>query len=103
MALISTENTWVFIFGILRDISSFVVFMAPIPTFIGFGRRNQQRGFNHFHIWLDSSVPCFGSTMHPSNPMLSFSSLSTPLVAWSKPFTLPSTSCMHQRKLGYLP
>ncbi|GKV17380.1 hypothetical protein SLEP1_g27895 [Rubroshorea leprosula] len=30
MALISTHNPWLFVFGVLGNISSFVVFLAPI-------------------------------------------------------------------------
>ncbi|GLT79460.1 hypothetical protein SLA2020_509480 [Shorea laevis] len=45
MALISTENIWVFIFGILGNISSFVVFMAPIPTFYRIWKKKSTDGF----------------------------------------------------------
>ncbi|GLT33428.1 hypothetical protein SLA2020_080220 [Shorea laevis] len=45
MALISTENTRVFIFGILGNICTFVVFMAPIPTFHRIWKKKSTEGF----------------------------------------------------------
>ena len=69
---------------------------------LGFIRRNQQKGFSQFHMWLHYSAPCFGYTMHHLNLMKSFLLLQTQSVVLWKPFTLPFTSLLHQSKPGYL-
>ncbi|XVF54741.1 hypothetical protein PTKIN_Ptkin05aG0205700 [Pterospermum kingtungense] len=46
MGMFSTDNPWVFISGILGNISSFVVFMAPLPTFIRVCKKKSTEGFH---------------------------------------------------------
>ncbi|GLU20766.1 hypothetical protein SLE2022_369480 [Rubroshorea leprosula] len=45
MALISTHHPWLFVFGVLANISSFVVFLAPIPTFYRIWKKKSTEDF----------------------------------------------------------
>ncbi|XP_040990500.1 bidirectional sugar transporter SWEET12-like [Juglans microcarpa x Juglans regia] len=45
MGIFSTENPWVFAFGLLGNISSFVVFLAPVPTFLRVFKKKSTDGF----------------------------------------------------------
>ncbi|XVF49556.1 hypothetical protein PTKIN_Ptkin04bG0022300 [Pterospermum kingtungense] len=45
MGVISTDDPWVFISGLLGNISSFVVFLAPLPTFIRICKKKSTEGF----------------------------------------------------------
>ncbi|KAF5459589.1 hypothetical protein F2P56_019527 [Juglans regia] len=45
MAIFSTENPWVFAFGLLGNIASFVVFLAPVPTFLRVFKKKSTDGF----------------------------------------------------------
>ncbi|XP_039051868.1 bidirectional sugar transporter SWEET10-like [Hibiscus syriacus] len=50
MGVFSADNPWVFISGLLGNISSFVVFQAPLPTFIRICKKKSTEGFQ--------SIPC---------------------------------------------
>ncbi|KAE8715987.1 Bidirectional sugar transporter SWEET14 [Hibiscus syriacus] len=45
MSVFSADNPWVFISGLLGNISSFVVFLAPLPTFIRICKKKSTQGF----------------------------------------------------------
>ncbi|XP_021286574.1 bidirectional sugar transporter SWEET12-like [Herrania umbratica] len=45
MGVFATDNPWVFISGLLGNISSFVVFLAPLPTFIRVCKKKSTEGF----------------------------------------------------------
>ncbi|KAL3716674.1 hypothetical protein ACJRO7_008287 [Eucalyptus globulus] len=45
MAIFTTDNPWVLIFGVLGNIISIVVFLAPVPTFWRICRRKSTEGF----------------------------------------------------------
>ncbi|KAL5543835.1 hypothetical protein UlMin_007619 [Ulmus minor] len=45
MTIFATQNMGVFIFGILGNIASFVVFLAPLPTFYRVWKKKSTEGF----------------------------------------------------------
>ncbi|KAF3438494.1 hypothetical protein FNV43_RR21256 [Rhamnella rubrinervis] len=45
MAIFATHNIGVLIFGLLGNITSFVVFLAPVPTFLRVFRKKSTEGF----------------------------------------------------------
>ncbi|KAE8703500.1 Bidirectional sugar transporter SWEET14 [Hibiscus syriacus] len=45
MGVFSADNPWVFISGLLGNITSFVVFLAPLPTFIRIWKKKSTQGF----------------------------------------------------------
>ncbi|OMO54172.1 SWEET sugar transporter [Corchorus capsularis] len=45
MGIFSAGNPWVLISGLLGNISSFVVFLAPLPTFIRIWKKKSTEGF----------------------------------------------------------
>ncbi|KAK3406476.1 hypothetical protein EUGRSUZ_K02672 [Eucalyptus grandis] len=45
MAIFTTDNLWVLTFGVLGNIISIVVFLAPVPTFWRICRRKSTEGF----------------------------------------------------------
>lgn len=70
--------------------------------FTGSLRRNHQKGSIHYHMLLHYLVQCFGFTMQWLKQMLSFSSLSTPLAALLRPFTLLFILLTPPKKQGYV-
>ncbi|CAL1405697.1 unnamed protein product [Linum trigynum] len=45
MAIFATQNQLVFTFGILGNIISFIVFLAPVPTFVRVWKKKSTQGF----------------------------------------------------------
>ncbi|KAL3512554.1 hypothetical protein ACH5RR_025271 [Cinchona calisaya] len=65
MPLFSIQNPWVFTLGILGNVVSFLVYLAPAPTFYRMYKRKSTEGFHSFPyvvslfsamLWIDYAV-----------------------------------------------
>ncbi|CAI9763728.1 unnamed protein product [Fraxinus pennsylvanica] len=73
-----TAQTWAFIFGILGNIVSFLVFLAPVPTFYTIYKRKSSEGFQvlpYSVALLSASLLLYYAFLKPNTYIISINGM----------------------------